>query len=140
MNLIPRHSLFDSWFDKDFPSFRLLPEARGEQGMLAVDIKETDKGFSLKADFPGLKKEEINVAVENGVLTLSAEHKEEKEEKEKGRVIRQERRYGKYSRSFSLGVGIDENAISAHFADGVLTLDIPKAEPHKARSKTIPVK
>ncbi len=140
MNLIPRHSLFDSWFEKDFPGFRLLPETRGEQGILAVDIKETDKGFSLKADFPGLKKEDVSVTIDNGVLTLSAEHKEEKEEKEKGRVIRQERRYGRYSRSFSLGSGINENGISAHFADGVLTLDIPKAEPHQSKSKSIPVK
>lgn len=140
MNLIPHHSLFDSWFDKDFPGFRLLPEASGERGILAVDIKETDKGFSLKADFPGLKKEDVNVSVDNGVLTISAEHKEEKEEKEKGRVIRQERRYGKYSRSFSLGTGIDERAISAHFADGVLTLDIPKAAPHEVKARSIPVK
>lgn len=140
MNLIPRHSLFDSWFEKDFPSFRLLPEHRAEQGILAVDIRETDKAFSLKADFPGLRKEEVSVTVDNGVLTLSAEHKEEKEEKQKGRVIRQERRYGKYSRSFSLGSGIDENGITAHFADGVLTLDIPKTEPHQAKGKQIPVK
>lgn len=140
MNLIPRHSLFDSWFEKDFPGFRLLPDLRSEQGVLAVDIRETEKGYTLKADFPGLRKEDLNVTIDNGVLTLSAEHKEEKEEKEKGRVVRQERRYGKYSRSFTLGSGIDENAIAAHFADGVLTLDIPKAEPHAGKSKNIPVK
>lgn len=140
MNLIPRHSLFDTWFDRDFPAFRLLPETRGEQAMLAVDIKETDKGFTLKADFPGLKKEDISVTVDNSVLTLSAEHKEEKEEKEKGKVIRQERRYGKYTRSFSLGSGIDEKGITAQFEDGVLTLDIPRAEPHQPKSLNIAVK
>lgn len=140
MNLIPRSSLLDTFFDSDFPSFRLLPEKRSEQGILAVDIKETDKGFSLKVDFPGLKKEEISVTVDNNVLTLSAEHKEEKEEKEKGRVLRQERRYGKYSRSFNLGSGIDEANISANFDAGVLTLDIPKTVVHKPQSKAIPIK
>jgi HSP20 family protein len=140
MSLIPRTSLLDRWFDNELPGFRLLPETRAEQAMLAVDIHETEKGYALKADFPGLKKEDISVTLDNNVLTLSAEHKEEKEQKEKGRVIRQERRYGKYSRSFSLGNDIDEAGISASFTDGVLTLDIPKTAPHAVSSKSIPVR
>ena len=94
----------------------------------------------MKADFPGLKKEDISITVDSNVLTLSAEHKEEKEQKEKGRVIRQERRFGKYTRSFSLGNDIDEANISASFNDGVLTLDIPRAAPHAIKSKSIPIK
>jgi len=86
MNLIPRTSLLDHWFDRDFPGFRLLPEKHADSGLLAVDIRENDKGYTLKADFPGLKKEEIKVSIDNNVLTLSAEHKEEKEEKEAARV------------------------------------------------------
>ena len=140
MNLMPRTSLFDNWFSNDFPRFRLLPETHVEGNLLAVDIRENDKSFTLKADFPGLKKEEIKVSVDNNVLTLSAEHNEEKEEKEKGKVIRQERRYGSYTRSFSLGSDLDEKAISASFADGVLTLEIPKAAAHVPQSKTIPIK
>ena len=140
MNLIPRHSLLDSWFEKDFPGFRLLPEVRADQGMLAVDIEENDKGYLLKADFPGLKKEEINVTVDNNVLTLSAEHKEEQQEKQKGRVIRQERRYGSYSRSFTLGNGIDESNIVANFNDGVLTLEIPRAAAHQPKSNKIQIR
>lgn len=140
MNLIPRASLFENWFDRDFPGFRLLPESRGEHGLLAVDIRETDKAYQLKADFPGLKKEEISVTLDNGVLTLSAEHKEEKEEKEKGKVIRKERRFGSCSRSFTLGAGIDETAIVATFADGVLALDLPKAAPSAPASKQISIK
>jgi HSP20 family protein len=140
MNLIPGNSLLDTWFDRGFPSFRLLPDTGTTPGILAVDIKETDKGFNLKADFPGLKKEEISVTVDNNVLTLSAEHKEEKEEKEKGKVIRQERRYGSYMRSFNLGTGIDEAGIKANFEGGVLTLEIPKATASKPQSKSIPIK
>ena len=140
MNLIPRSTLFDHWFDRDFPGFRLLPEKHADRGLLAVDIRESDKAFTLKADFPGLKKEEITVSIDNNVLTLSAEHNEEKEEKDKGRVIRQERRYGSYMRSFTLGSRVDEKAISATFADGVLTLEIPKAQPHAVQSKSIPIK
>lgn len=140
MNLIPRHSLFDTWFDRDFPTFRLLPETRQEQGLPAVDIKETDKGFTLKADFPGVRKEDISVTVDNSVLTLGAEYKDEKEEREKGKVIRQERRYGKYTRSFSLGSGIDEKGITAQYEDGVLTLDIPKAAPEQPKAHSIAVK
>ena len=75
MTLVPGTSLLDRWFDNELPGFRLLPETRAEQSMLAVDIHETDKGYSLKADFPGLKKEDISVTVDRNVLTLSAEHK-----------------------------------------------------------------
>jgi HSP20 family protein len=139
-NLQPGNTLFDNWLDRGFPGYRLLRETDGESGILAVDIKENDKSFTLKADFPGIKKEEIALTVDNNMLTLSAEHKEDKEEKEKGRVIRQERRYGRYTRSFNLGSDIDEAGITATFDSGVLTLEIPKAAPHKPKSKTIPIK
>ena len=139
MNLIPRHSLIDTWFDRDFPAFRLFPDTRNGQSMPAVDIQETETGFVLKADFPGMRKEDSAVTVDNSVLTLSAEDKDEKEEKDTGKVIRQERRYGKYTRSFSLGSGIDEKGITAHYTDGVLTLDIPKAGPQQPKSTTIAV-
>lgn len=138
MNLIPRQSLFDSFFDSDFPRYRLLPENRSEDA-LAVDIEETDKGYRLKADFPGLKKDDISVSVENNVLTLSAEYSEEREEKDKGRILRQERRFGRYSRSFSLGNDVDESKIKASFDAGVLTLDIPRAESKQPKKKAIPV-
>jgi HSP20 family protein len=103
-----------------------------------VDIKESDAGYTVKADFPGLKKEEIDISVDNNVLTIAAEHKDEAEEKQEGRIIRQERRYGKYSRSFNLGKNIDESKIKANFGNGVLTLDIPKGDipPLASRSRS----
>lgn len=151
MNLIPKRSglgaldtIFnDTFFNDSFmrdnlPSFRLLPETRMEVGNIAVDIKESDAGYTVKADFPGLKKEEIDISVDNNVLTIAAEHKDEAEEKQGGRIIRQERRYGKYSRSFNLGKNIDESKIKANFGNGVLTLDIPKGDipPLASRSRS----
>ena len=147
MNLVPKRPAFgsldsffnDSFFKDNFPSFRLLPETQMDVGNIAVDIKEHDKNYTVKADFPGLNKEDIDVSVDNNVLTISAEHKDEAEEKQEGRVIRQERRYGKYSRSFNLGKDIDEGSIKAEFDNGVLTLVIPKGDVAPAK-KQIPVK
>ena len=141
MNLRPRNSLpgFESFFNDRLPTFRMLPDAENEVSHLAVDIKENDDNFEVKADFPGIKKEDISVIVDDNVLTISAEHKEESEETAKGKLIRKERRYGKVSRSFNLGQDLDENAVIAKFDNGVLTLSIPKATEQEQVSKKIPV-
>ena len=83
----------------------------------------------------GCSWEDIDVNVDNNVLTVSATHKDEKEQKEKGKVIRKERRVGTYARSFSLGQNIDEGKIEANFKDGVLTVSIPKADVAPATKK-----
>lgn len=144
MNLVRRNSPFNlsTIFDEDFPSlpsFRLMPDLMSDS-LPAVDITENDKQFVLKADFPGMKKEDINITLDNGMLTLSAEHREEKEEKEEGRVVRRERRYGHYSRSFTLGQDIDEDRIDASYDNGVLTLVLPKAAKKQSRGKAIRIK
>ena len=147
MNKMTRHSPFgamdsffnDSFFQDRLPAFRLLPENRVDIGNIAVDIHETESGYSVKADFPGLSRDEIDVSVDNNVLTISAEYKDEAEEKDGTRLIRQERRVGQYSRSFNLGKDIDESAIEAEFDNGVLTLQIPKGDVAPAR-KQIPIK
>ena len=138
MSLIPRNSLFD--FDNIFENFwapmRPGTESPNAAFMPRVDIKDNKDHIEISAELPGVKKEDIHVTLENGVLTLSAEsHQEDKEEKE-GKIIRQERRYGKYIRSFSIGSGIQESDIKASFKDGVLKLSAPKAketEPEKRR-------
>lgn len=145
MNLVKRNTSpfdIDSLFDDAFPSlpsFRLMPDMMSDS-LPPVDISESDKRFVLKADFPGMKKEDINVSVVNNTLTLSAEHKEEQEQKKEGRVVRRERRYGRYSRSFTLGQDIDEDKIEATYDNGVLTLVLPKAEKKESRGKAIRIK
>lgn len=141
MNLIPRSPMaeFESFFKDPFPTFRLLPEVKADSTHLAVDIKERKNSYLVKADFPGIKKEDISINVENSVLTISAEYEEEAEEKEDGKLIRQERRYGKYSRSFTLGDDVDESKINASINNGVLSLDIPKSSKKESGSKKISV-
>ncbi len=142
MNLIHKHPSFgalDSFFNDSFPSFRLLPESRFDTGNIAVDIRETENSYKVTADFPGIAKEDIDVTVDNNVLTIAAEHKDEAEEKDGSKIIRQERRVGRYSRSFNLGKNINQAAIKAEFDNGVLTLDIPKGDVAPAR-KQIPIR
>jgi HSP20 family protein len=104
----------------------------------AVDVIETDHAFVATADLPGLKKEEIEIALEDGVLTLSGERKLEHEVNEESRNFKRiERAYGRFSRSFTLPQGVDPSKVEATFADGVLTLTLPKSEIVKARKIAI---
>ncbi|MDX2465105.1 MAG: Hsp20/alpha crystallin family protein [Porticoccus sp.] len=128
MTLIPRGNFFDvDRFVDDFlsPSSTQM-SAKGSFFAPHVDIVERDGHYEITAEMPGMKKEDIKITLENGVLRLEAEsHMEDKEEKE-GKIIRQERRYGKYVRSFDLGENIHEEDIKASFEDGVLKLTAPK--------------
>ncbi len=104
-----------------------------------TDIRDTEKEYILEADLPGFDKEDISLSIENGYLIVSAEHKTNKEEKdEKGNYIRRERSYGSYSRCFDIS-GIDEDAISASFKNGVLELRLPKETEKKIAAKKIEI-
>ncbi len=92
-----------------------------------VDIKETDKEVTLRADLPGMKLEDIDVSVEENQLIIKGKRKYEKEEKEKD-FVRLERSYGSFYRSFNIGVPIKEDKIKASYKDGVLEINVPKAE------------
>lgn len=102
-----------------------------------VDISEDDKEFLVKAELPGLKKEEVKVTVDDGVMTVSGERKVEKEEKAK-KYHRVERAYGKFERSFSLPENADSTKVNAEFKEGVLLVHLPKAE--KPAGKALEVK
>jgi len=102
-----------------------------------VDISETDGEYLIKAELPEVSKEDVNVTVEDGVLTLQGERRQEKEEKGK-RYHRVERSYGSFVRSFTLPESVDEGAVKAEYKDGVLNLHLPKTE--KVKPKAIDVK
>jgi HSP20 family protein len=124
---------------------RRLPIRRGEgeEGFTAsvwappVDISEDDKEYFINVELPGVNKEDVRVTVENGILTITGERKEEKEEKGK-KFHRVERMYGTFLRTFTLPDGAAGDKISAEFKDGILKVRLPKSE--EAKPKSIEVK
>lgn len=137
-----RWGLWDNDFDRVFQNFfqpvRWVEEAAGDL-VPAMDVKERDDGYVIKTEMPGIKKEDISITLENGVLTISGETKSEQEEKEGERVLRQECRYGKYVRSLRLGTQVDEKGVRANYQNGVLELFLPKAEEVKPKKITVDV-
>ena len=104
-----------------------------------MDITETETGFELKADLPGVSNEDINVSVKENVLTIEAQLKDvaQEEDAKTQTVISKERNTSGYYRSLRLGSSVDESQIKANFSNGVLTLALPKVA--KAETKKIPV-
>lgn len=110
-------------FDEPFG----LPMFREPVGWMPdVDIAETDGEIVVKAELPGMKKEDVEIEIEGNVLTLSGEKKEEKEEKEKERYL-YESSYGAFQRSFTLPTAVKEDQVKAEFKDGVLRVTLPKS-------------
>ncbi|MDO4547440.1 MAG: Hsp20/alpha crystallin family protein [Clostridia bacterium] len=128
-SLIPyrfnRHpmSRSDFSFDDFFRPF-FMDTPRGETNSIRVDVKDEGDHYILEADMPGIKKEDVSIEVDDGMLTISAEINSSKSE-QNDNYIYNERRSGKFSRSFSLN-GIDEDKITASCVDGVLKLNLPK--------------
>lgn len=112
-----------------FDALRLAP---------AVDLVEKDGGWELTAELPGLDEKNVEVTVAGGVLTIRGEKQEAKEEKEKEYHL-SERRYGAFRRSFRLPEGVDTDGIAAGYANGVLTVTLPKSAEAQQGTKTIPV-
>ena len=103
-----------------------------------VDIYETDEAIILKAELPGIKKEDVSVEVKDNVLTLKGVRTEEKEIKEKN-YYRKERAFGTFNRTFNLQHRIQPDKIKARFKDGVLKIEIPKPEEEKPKQITVKV-
>lgn len=118
------------------------PQANGKEAIVvtdwapSVDVSETDGEYQIKAEIPDVKKEDVKVTLEDGVLTIQGERKIEKEEKGK-KYHRVERSYGSFVRSFTLPDLVDEANVKAEFKDGVLNLTLPKSE--KVKPKAIEV-
>ena len=105
----------------------------------AVDIVDEKDQIKVKADLPGMKKEEIEVNVENDVLTIKGEKKEEKEIKEKD-YVRSERYYGAFHRAFTLPASVDAQKVNATYKDGVLEIALPKKEGAKPKQVKVEIK
>ena len=128
--LVPRRNNFDVFDDFFGDSF-----FKENNKMMKTDIKEHDNSYELIVDLPGLNKENINLEIENGYLTISAQTKKDNEEQEEGKFIRRERYSGEYQRSFYVGDNITEEDIKASFKNGVLNINLPKKDyqPEKAK-------
>lgn len=141
MALIPKGSFFDiDRFVDDFWSpARTDMSAEGSFFAPHVDIVDRDDHYEITAEMPGIKKENIHITLENGVLRLEAETSHEEKEEKEGKVLRQERRYGKYMRSFDLGNNVHEEDINASFEDGVLKLTAPKVADEVPQQRRIDI-
>lgn len=125
-------------FDQFFRGDVLADETMyGRDWTPAVDVVENNDAFILKAELPGMNKEDVKITLENNILTIRGEKKNEMDKKE-GNVHRVERNYGMFERSFTIPGTIKPNDIDAQYKDGILTLTLPKAE--EAKPKLIDVK
>ncbi len=123
-------------FFRDFhvnPSLRAL----AAESRIKVDVTETEQAYLVKAEIPGVKKEDIHVDVERNQVTIKAETKRDAEDKQGGTVVRSERYWGEQFRSFTLAQAIDEEKVAASYKDGVLELTLPKKQPVKGKKVQI---
>jgi len=135
---------FDPFSDLDdmFKGFLVRPmrfdlDAPAQQMSIKVDVTRADGAYTVKAELPGVKKDDIHVSIDGSQVTISGEVKNEKEEKKGEEVLRSERYYGKVSRSFTLAQEVDEGRAEAKYADGVLTLTLPTRAKSSARKLTV---
>ena len=132
----PLVNQLDGLFNEFFrPAFVL--DNRTEVARIRVDVKETAEAYTVHAEIPGVKKDNIAVEIEGNEVTIGAEVKREKEAKEGEKWLRAERFYGKAERRFALPQEIDETQANARFADGVLELTLPKKQTVTGRKIAI---
>ncbi|HTO50428.1 MAG TPA: Hsp20/alpha crystallin family protein [Burkholderiales bacterium] len=131
----PFSDAFEDVFRRMWRPVRWEGEAAAPE--IKVDVEENDRSYVVKAEIPGVKKEDIDVQIDANVVTISAESKREKKVEEKGKVIRSERYYGSMLRSFSLGTDVDQAEATAKYADGILELTLPKKTTSAAKKLTV---
>jgi HSP20 family protein len=124
----PDMRLFDRFFDE----FGFSETVEEKQWVPTIDFSESDDHIIVRAEVPGMDKNDISITLSDGLLTIQGEKKQEKEEeKENYRFV--ERRYGSFSRSLRIPIGVDADKIEAGYKDGVLRVAIPKTESEKSR-------
>lgn len=123
-------NLFDDWMDFSFPDIDRKLYGKHAKNVMKTDIREMEDGYEVAVDLPGFKKDEVQLQLENGYLTISAAKGLDKDEKDKkGRFLRQERYAGAMSRSFYVGEELTQEDVHAKFEHGVLKIDLPKKKP-----------
>ena len=139
-------NLFDEFFDDDFPmipmrSIRNPLYGKNAKNLMKTDVRETDDTYELDDDLPGFKKDEVQLDLKDGYLTISAAKGLDKDQEDKkGKYIRQERYAGACSRSFFVGEGIEPRDVSAKFEDGILRVSLPKqVKKELPRNSTIAI-
>ena len=127
---LTRYNPFEGFFDDINRGFWVKPLAlpSGEALKIKVDVKEDEKAYTVHAEIPGVRKDDIQVEVHGDQVQIRAEVKQEKEEKKGEKVLHSERYYGMVSRSFSLPTEVDEKGTVARYKDGVLDLTLPKKQ------------
>ena len=138
MNALTRLDPIDNLFPELFRCWARPMRFSEEAPEIKIDVTENDKDYSVRAEIPGAKKEDIRVNVDGNFVSIAAEVKKEKEEKSGGRLLLKETYVGSSSRGFSLAHEIDTKAVVAKLEDGILKLTLPKREG--AGSRTIEIK
>ncbi|EER57896.1 heat shock protein Hsp20 [Acidovorax delafieldii 2AN] len=128
-SLVTRGGLFDEFFKDIAPGFYVRPlhgDGVPAPSQIKVDVKETDGGYTVQAEVPGVPKEDIHVSIEGNVVSLRAEVRQHDQKTEGEKVLRSERYFGSVARSFQLPVDVDAAQAKAKYDNGVLTLTLPK--------------
>ena len=139
-SLVSRGSLFDDFFKDIAPGFYVRPlhgEGVPSPSQIKVDVKETDGGYTVHAEVPGVPKEDIQVSIEGNVVSLRAEVRQHDQKTEGEKVLRSERYFGSVARSFQLPVDVDAAQAKAKYDNGVLTLTLPKKQGGSAQRLSI---
>ena len=134
MALLVKPEPFSTDFDRLFNT--LFDRGESQRWVPAMDLVESEDGFTLRADLPGLGEDDVNIEVRDNTLRISGERKAEREQSERG-WYRVERRFGQFSRALTLPEGVNADAIEASFENGVLEVRIPKPEEKKPRKISI---
>ncbi len=136
---LARINVLDNTLDEMLRGFfvRPLNAEAAAPAQLRIDVTETEAAYTVRAEIPGVKKDEIQVAIEGNQVEISAEVKNEREVKEGEKVLRTERYFGRVYRAFALGQDIDDAATEARYADGILELKLVKKASARVKRITI---
>ena len=139
-SLITRGGLFDDFFRDVAPSFYVRPlhgDPLPSPAQIKIDVKESERAYTVQAELPGVPKDDIQVSLDGNVVTVRAEVKQQDAQTKDDKVLRSERYFGSVSRSFQLPQDIDQGESRAKFDNGVLTLTLPKKVGGKTQRLSI---